>query len=95
MTDLATRFSNNPIIQPFDVLPSVPGWEVVCAFNPGAFSFQGRIGLVLRVAERPPQRKGEIDSISFSDGKFEIETFKLTDPDLRAGDSRVFSKKGI
>jgi predicted GH43/DUF377 family glycosyl hydrolase len=95
MPDLAFRFASNPIIRPSDVLPSVAGWEVACAFNPGAFSFQGRIGLVLRVAERPPQREGEIDSISFSDGKLKVETFKLTDPDLSTGDSRVFSSKGI
>jgi len=95
MSDLAFRFSDNPVIRPSDVLPSVPGWEVAGAFNPGAFSFQGRIGLVLRIAERPPQRESEIDSISFNDGKLKVETFKLTDPDISAGDSRVFSKNGI
>ena len=79
MTDLASRFANNPIVRPSDVKPSVPGWEVACAFNPGAFSFQGRIGLVLRVAERPPQREGEVDSISFSDGKLKVDTFKVSD----------------
>ena len=95
MTDLASRFANNPIVRPSDVKPSVPGWEVACAFNPGAFSFQGRIGLVLRVAERPPQRDGEVDSISFSDGKLKVDTFKVSDPDLNTGDSRVFSYQGI
>ena len=47
------RFDENPLIRPEDVPPSAEGLEVVGAFNPGAFEFRGRVGLLVRVAERP------------------------------------------
>ena len=52
------RFPNNPLISPQDVKPSRPDFEVLCAFNPGAASYQGRKVLLIRVAERPRQEKG-------------------------------------
>ena len=96
MSDLATRFAINPVVRPEDVPPSVEGFEVTCAFNPGAFSYKGRTGLVLRVAERPPTREGFIDSVTTSEtGELVIASFALDDPDLTVGDSRGFSHKGI
>ncbi len=47
------RFKENPLIRPEDVAPSREGLEVVGTFNPAAFEFGGRIGLLVRVAERP------------------------------------------
>lgn len=91
MTDLAKRFANNPIIIPSQVKASVEGFEVTCTFNPGAFEFEGRIGLVLRVAERPPLKDGFVDSVTMSkSGKVEVESFKVSDPQLKMVDSRLF-----
>jgi len=96
MADLAKRFSNNPIISPSQIMPSVAGFEVMCAFNPGAFEYQGKIGLVLRIAERPPVREGQLDSISITPaGVVEVESFKVTDPKVSITDSRGFSYDGL
>jgi predicted GH43/DUF377 family glycosyl hydrolase len=95
-SDFAERFAKNPVIRPEDVPPSIDGWNVMCAFNPGAFTYKGRIGLVLRVAERPTPKNGEIESIHFdASGKIQVEAFKLTDPKLTAGDTRGFSYDGV
>ncbi|MEY3094251.1 MAG: hypothetical protein RLZZ317_754 [Actinomycetota bacterium] len=94
--DLAQRFLNNPVVRPEDVPPSIEGWNVMCAFNPGAFTFKGRVGLVLRVAERPTPKSDEIDSIHFDpSGRIKVESFKLTDPLLTTGDTRGFTYDGV
>lgn len=94
-TDMAARFTGNPLIRAEDVKPSIEGFEVVSAFNPGAFSYNGKIGLVLRIAERPPVKAGSVESISLSSsGEFEVETFDLSTPGLKTGDSREFSYRG-
>ena len=56
--DMARRFESNPILRPADVRPSREGWVVESLLNPGAFEYGGRIGLLMRVAERPPQEQG-------------------------------------
>lgn len=97
MTDLALRCPANPLLRPADVRPSHPGLRVECLLNPGAFRYGGRIGLLLRVAERPPQ--GE-DSVSTpildpqAPGGLRILTIERSDPDLRSTDARVFTWRG-
>lgn len=94
--DLAERFEDNPIVKPENVKPSVEGFEVTCAFNPGAFTFKNKIGLVLRVAERPPTKLDSIDTVFISaTGMVEVRSFNLADPLLRTGDTRGFSYDGI
>ena len=96
MADMAKRFAQNPIICPSDVMPSEAGFEVISAFNPGAFEYMGKIGLVLRIAERPKVTDGFVDSISISlDGKTEVASFQISDPDLKITDTRIFSYKGL
>ena len=46
MNDIAKRFGKNPIISPSQIMPSIAGFEVTSAFNPGAFEFEG----VLKIA---------------------------------------------
>lgn len=50
---LMRRFPENPLISPQDVIPSRDGWEVIGAYNCGAFHWQDRINLLVRVIERP------------------------------------------
>jgi predicted GH43/DUF377 family glycosyl hydrolase len=96
MADIAKRFAQNPIISPSDVMPSEAGFEVISAFNPGAFEYMGKIGLVLRIAERPKVTDGFVDSISISlNGKTEVASFRISDPDLTITDTRIFSYKGL
>jgi predicted GH43/DUF377 family glycosyl hydrolase len=95
--DIAQRFTCNPIISPAGVTPSVEGAEVECLLNPGAFSFQGKTFLLMRVAERMAQRDGYLSTLvvdsSSPDGVSVVE-FALDDPKLNYEDSRVFSYDG-
>lgn len=50
---LARRLSENPIITPAQVPPSLPTLEVVSVFNAAAARVDGEFVLLLRVAERP------------------------------------------
>ena len=50
---MVERFAEGPLIRPEDVRPSREDVEVVGVFNPAAFELDGRLGLFLRVAERP------------------------------------------
>ncbi len=54
---LVERFRQNPLITPQAIAPSREGFEVIGTFNPGAFEFNGRVGLLVRVAERPVNRE--------------------------------------
>ncbi|WP_281637102.1 hypothetical protein [Flavobacterium marginilacus] len=56
MKDIAKRFPENPILFPSEVVPSREGLQVVCLLNPGVFQFDGKIWIIIRVAERPEQK---------------------------------------
>lgn len=97
MADLAQRFPENPILRPRDVIPSREGLEVECLLNPGVFRYGGRIGLLLRVAERPHQQEGirstpVIDPLEPSG--MAILSVRRDDPDLVDTDPRAFTYKG-
>lgn len=69
--------------------------EVECLLNPGAFRFQGKTWLLLRVAERPRQTAGKT-SFPVLDEKEEMKIleFDNNDPDLDLSDPRVISYAG-
>ncbi len=94
--DIANRFDANPVLRPSQVKPSMEGMEVVCLLNPGVFRFDGKTWLLCRVAERTPQKEVTIQVPVFSaEGKTEILTFYLDDPELDASDPRVILYKGV
>lgn len=93
--DIAKRFSENPILSPRSIQPSMSGMEVVCLLNPGVFTYENKSWLLLRVAERPKQIKGKISFPVFNKaGEVEILSFNQDDPDLDATDPRVIIYKG-
>ncbi len=96
--DIAKRNLNNPIIEPADVVPSVEGAVVECVLNAGAFKFNGRIGLLMRVAERMEQVEGKLSTL-VADEKSEygvkVVSFNLDDPKLDYTDPRVFRYDGL
>ena len=94
--DLVRRYKGNPIITTGDVKPSRGGLEVVGAFNAAAFEYRGRIGLLLRVAERPMQVPGKL-SIPYIDAKTEqmmVSHYSRTSPHLNVSDPRAVLYKG-
>lgn len=93
--DIAKRFPNNPLLRPSDLQPGIDGMEIVCLLNPGVFCLDGRVGLVLRVAERPRQIEGKIAFPVYNDkDEIEILTFDKDDKELDASDPRVIKYRG-
>ncbi len=95
--ELCERFPANPLLEPAAVRPSRPDFEVECLLNPGAFRYRGRIGLLLRVGERPAQERGWISTPVLdpaADGGVRVVRFRRDDPDLVATDPRVFCYRG-
>jgi predicted GH43/DUF377 family glycosyl hydrolase len=96
MGDLATRFAANPILRPANVIPSVPDMRVECLLNPGAFRYRGRTGLLLRVAERPPQSATAVSTPVLdpaAPGGLRIVSVRRDDPELKVSDPRLFTWK--
>ena len=94
---LVKRFETNPILRPKDVIPCRPDLQVVCLLNPGAFRFNGKTWLLLRVAERPMQVEGRISTPvidPFAPGGMTVLNYALDDPDLVCGDPRAFLYQG-
>ncbi|WP_069660955.1 glycoside hydrolase family 130 protein [Arcticibacter eurypsychrophilus] len=95
MTDIAKRFSQNPLISPKDLVPSRPGLEITCLLNPGVFTFQDKTWLLVRVAERPHQQEGIISFPVLQEKGIEIIEIAANDPDLNKDDPRVIKYKGV
>ncbi|GHO81662.1 glycosidase [Ktedonobacter sp. SOSP1-85] len=98
MTDNAKRSTYNPLLHPANVAPSLDGLVVECLLNPGAFTFQGKTWLLLRVAERPEQAKDTVGALVIDPSAhngLRILSCKKDDPGLEYGtDPRSFIYQG-
>jgi len=95
MTDIANRYIQNPILSPKDLNASEENLEITCLLNPGAFQFDNKIWLLIRVAERPEQKEGIISfPILTGTGKTEVVEIPLDHPDLDVSDARIINYKG-
>lgn len=93
--DIAQRFQENPLLKPADLKPCIEGMEIACLLNPGVFKWKGKIGLLLRVAERPRQQEGKISFPVFDErGEIKVLSFDKDDPELDASDPRVIQYRG-
>jgi predicted GH43/DUF377 family glycosyl hydrolase len=96
MKDIAKRFPGNPLLSPPDLKASREGLEITCLLNPGVFQYDGKIWLVVRVAERPSQKENLISfPIITLQGGIEIIEIAKDDPELIATDARVINYKGV
>jgi predicted GH43/DUF377 family glycosyl hydrolase len=93
MADIANRFKENPILRPSDIRPSLQGLKIECLLNPGAFEYEDKIWLLLRVAERPVQKDGFVSLPVLKDGRVKILEFDKSNPDLDLSDPRKFACK--
>ncbi len=92
--DLAKRSEQNPLLKPMDIRPSSGGMKIECLLNPGVFTFQNKIWLLLRVAERPEQVEGQISfPLCNEKGEIEILSFAKSDPHLDFTDPRIIKYK--
>lgn len=95
MIDIANRYTNNPLLSPKDLEPSNENMIIECLLNPGVFEFEGKIGLLVRVAERTIQKHGIVSVPIYNNvGKVEILDFKIDDPKLDASDARIINYDG-
>jgi predicted GH43/DUF377 family glycosyl hydrolase len=81
------------LLRPADLEPSRPNFEVVGVFNPGAVVVAGEVTLLVRVAERPRERRPgftPLPRFSTTDG-FLIDW--VDDNSLEALDPRVVRRK--
>ena len=51
------RIATHLLVRPEDVTPNSDGWEVIGTFNPGAARYGDEVVLLIRVAERPKERR--------------------------------------
>lgn len=92
---MVRRFVENPILTPSDIPATSESMKVECLLNPGTFRFKGKTWLILRVAERPFQREGEISfPILGEESGINVMRIASDSPDLDLGDPRVISYKG-
>jgi len=99
MVPQAERFPQNPLISPEQVKPSREGWEVVSTLNAGAVLYQREVLLLVRVAERPMSDRPDELIAPMLDTRSDPPRIRLLrirrdDPDLTAGDPRMFTYRG-
>lgn len=92
--DLALRFPENPLLQPEQVVPSAPGLQVECLLNPGVFRHDGRICLLVRVAERPVPVAGRVRIPFLRGGRPDVLDVAADDPLLNTDDPREYKYGG-
>ena len=95
---MITKHADNPLIKPTDVVPSLEGYRVLGAFNPGAVQFGDEILLLLRVAESCEPKEGFVcvPVYRFEEGQAypDIMEFNDSDPGLKLRDTRGVSYRG-
>lgn len=95
MSDIAIRYKQNPLLSPKDIKSSSPNMIIECLLNPGVFQFNGKVGLLVRVAERTVQNKNVMSvPIYNNSGKLEILDLDMNDSKLDATDARVIIYDG-
>lgn len=86
------KYAGNPVVKPSDVKPSLEGYEVRGAFNPGAVTFGDEILLLLRLAEGCAEKKEfvrvPVYRFEASGSRPDILEFKADDPKLVLKDTR-------
>jgi predicted GH43/DUF377 family glycosyl hydrolase len=92
---MTSRFTQNPLITTKDILPSQADFVVECVMNPGAFRFEGKTYLLLRVSERAPQKAGKVSfPVMQANGQINNLEFALNDPKLDTSDPRTYAYNG-
>lgn len=93
------RYPENPLIKPSDVKPSLPNYEVLCAFNAGVVEYDDEIILLMRVAERPVSHEQDlvlVPVIDFEHGTAvqKTLTFSSKDEGINLDDPRIVTFPG-
>src|SRR5436189_1035 len=95
MADIAKRFAENPLLSPLDIPASHKDLQITCLLNPGVFRYDGKIWMIVRVAERPEQKGNTISFPVLTTAGIEVIEISKDDPELDLKDARVINYKGI
>jgi len=87
------RLFNACLVRPGDVAPSHPSLEVVGAFNPGAAAVGNKVVLLVRVAERPRERRDGFTGLPRWDPETGATIDWVANDALRFVDPRVVEVK--
>ena len=87
------RLSTGLLLRPEDVPPSRDDFEVVGAFNPGAVRAGGEVVLLVRVAERPRERRAGFTGLPRWDPDVGLTVDWVPDAELDPVDPRVVRRK--
>ena len=94
-TDLARRAAENPLLRPAALPPSSARMKIECLLNPGVFTFENKVWMLIRVAERPEQEEGRISFPLYNEqGNVEVLDFEKSDPKLDFSDPRIIQYDG-
>ena len=97
-TRVITKYHKNPIVKPSDVKPSLEGYQVKGAFNPGATVFNDEVLLLVRVTEscEPRQDYIRLPVYRFENGRSypHILEFSKDAPGIKLKDTRGVVYKG-
>ncbi|MCE5321987.1 glycoside hydrolase family 130 protein [bacterium] len=93
------RYPENPLIKPSDVKPSLPNFEVLCAFNAGVIEHGDEIILLMRVAERPINHEPDlvlVPIIDFEEGtaRQKVLSFSSKADGINLADPRIVEFPG-
>ena len=89
MADIAKRFAENPLVSPSDILPSSGRMKIECVMNPGAFVFDQKIWLIMRIAERPTPTDEKVWVPYFSpSNSIDVMEFSKSDDKVVLSDPR-------
>jgi predicted GH43/DUF377 family glycosyl hydrolase len=86
------RSPRNPLIGPEDVKPSGDDFEVIGVFNAGVTRFEGKVVLLLRVAEKPVNTNPDVVSVAVYDVARKrpvIIEFAKNSPEIDFSDPRL------
>ena len=88
-----TRLSTRLLLRPTDVPATRDDFEVVGTFNPGAVRAGGEVVLLVRVAERPRERRAGFTGLPRWDAADGLTTDWVPDAELEVVDPRVVRRK--
>lgn len=57
MTDIAARFPKNPLLLPKDLHATESGMQIISLINPGVFTYDHKVWMIVRVAQTIIQKK--------------------------------------
>jgi len=83
------RLFNECLLRPRDIEPSHEAFEVVGVFNPGAVAFGAEVVVMVRVAERPRERREGFTGLPRHDPRRGLVIDWVRDGDLEILDPRV------